>query len=214
MYNINDFINEPLYHSLKKTSGYVTIPLVIINRKSYISQGVIPGNMRTFHNSNGSPYLVAFTEVPMEKAEAQLRVFSSEVKAYFDQYGDVTYHKKFSRCIVNGKVCPLSNSCSQCTLTDEDGVPLREQQFNRMLSYDAMVIEIGAPSLEAETNVLRDELLQAAYRVNPVYPGIIRLSEEGYNASEISEKLGMKPTHGWKTVKATPEFAWDYLRKN
>ena len=224
-----DFSDKKLYNNMPLSKGMKIAPMVIEDRAVSISMGMDPKNMETFKSKNhgGKTHLVAFIEVPEEDFENYMKVsFRNQVNFYFNDCGEYSYKEKFSRCkLEDGLPCPSRNSCGSCKrrlYPDKPEVSENENPYlkdirekNCFTSYEDLVeegFEGKSVSGEAEVRLLYHELLEAAGKVSPYYPSIIRFTIEGYSKKEIIQKLGLEEnTSGYRKVKEALQFAHNYL---
>ncbi len=206
-----DFSEKKLYNGESHHAGMVVVPFVVENKKTAVEMSI--KIFETFHTPSKKPYLVSFTEVPEEEYEKYIGLYNSEIREFFDDYGNNTYKEKFSRCTIDGKVCPLSNSCKNCTRKDESGRPLKETKHG-MMSLDAMLENAQEPSSQnAVDEILYEELLTAAAKVEDYYPTIIKKLREGFTTPEIIKDLPVKKSKAYKDMKKVEDFVREFLGK-
>ena len=206
-----DFSNKKLYNGESHHEGMVVVPFVVENKKVAIEMNI--KIMETFHTPDKTPYLVSFTEVPEEEYEKYMTLYNSEIREFLDDYGNVSYKEQFSRCTIDGKVCPLSNSCKHCKRKDESGRPLKETKKG-MMSLDGMMESGKEPSDEndIEMDLLYEELLNTLGKINPYYPTIIQKLREGFTTSEIIKDLPVKKSKFYKDMKNVEAFVREFLK--
>ena len=210
-----DFEKKNLYNGALHHAGMRVVPFVIENQKVGIELGVKPEFMETFHLPNGKKYAVAFTEVPEEDFEKYMTVtYVGEIRAFFDNYGEVSYKEKFSRCTINGEVCPLYKHCSKCTEKDSSGRPRRESKRG-MMSLDKVTEDGHDPTgggIETEESLLSD-ILESAARIKKNYSTIIKRTHDGYKPHEFLDELSVKKTQAYQDVKDALEYVRDYIKE-
>lgn len=208
-----DFSEKKLYNGESCHEGMVVVPFVVENKTVAVNLGVKAENMETYHRPDGKPYLVSFTEVPAKDLGEYMKFHNDDIREFFDDYGNNQYKEKFSRCTINGVVCPISNICSKCKRKDENGNPLRETK-NGMMSLDSALENGQEPSVESdvEMEVIYEELLKALGKICSYYPDIVKKLREGFTPPEIIKDLPVKKSKAYKDMKAVEAFVREFLK--
>lgn len=209
-----DFSNKKLYNGTDCHEGMKVAPWVVEDKKVAIEIGVKAEYIETYRLPSGKKYLVTFVEVPEEEFESYMsRNYSQQIRDFFDDYGNNSYKEQFSRCVINGKVCAMSNHCSTCQKRDENG-ELRRDNKHGMMSLDMMMEDGHEPSLEStvDTEMLYEQLLEAAGKLEDYYPEIIKRKRNGESNSDIIKDLPVKKSKAYKDLKAVEEFVREFLK--
>lgn len=210
----HDFSNKKLYNGMDCHEGMKVAPFVVENKSVAIEIGVKAEYIETYHLPGGKKYLVSFIEVPEDEFEDYMaNQYNQQIRDFFDDYGNNTYKEQFSRCVINGEVCPMYKHCSSCKEVDSDGKPLRDKKVG-MMSLDPIIEEGHEPSVESdiETNILFEELLEAAAKIKDYYPLIIKRTRDGYKPAEFIDELPVKKSQGYTAINDALAFVKDYLK--
>lgn len=133
---------------------------------------------------------------------------------YLSNYGENSYKDKFSRCVVNGRICPICHNCSSCTKVDSNGNPLRDKKSG-LMSLD-LIMETGyEPSVEDTLTYddLYTSLLEEIAKVKAIYPEIIRKKIDGYNKAEIASTLPLKKSQAYQVINEALSLAEKILKE-
>lgn len=209
-----DFSEKKLYNGESCHKGMRIVPFVIENRKVAIELGVKDEYIETYKLPGKKKYLVSFTEVPEDKFEDYMsKEYYQQIRDFFDDYGENSYKEKFSRCTIDGKVCPISNICSKCQRKDASGTPLQEKKRG-MISLDLALEDGKEPGVESdvEMDILYEELLNALGKLCSYYPTIIKKLRAGYSTAEIIKDLPVKKSKAYMDLKIVEAFANEFLK--
>ena len=193
---------KKLYNGESCHEGMKVAPWVIEDRKVAIEIGVKAEYMETYHLPNGKKYLVTFVEVPEEKFESYIKDYNRQIRDFF-----ASGYKEF--CSTSSK---RRNENKVSGVKGENGE--NEGRRKGMISLEEMM-EMGyEPSEEGwlDTELLYEQLLEAAGKLKDYYPEIIKRKRNGDTPKEIIKDLPVGKSKGYMELKAVEEFVREFLK--
>ena len=190
---------KKLYNGESCHAGMKVAPWVIEDRKVAIEIGVKAEYMETYHLPNGKKYLVTFVEVPEEKFESYIKDYNRQIRDFF-----ASGYKEF--CSTSSKRRDENKE------NGENGE--NEGRRKGMISLEEMM-EMGyEPSEEGwlDTELLYEQLLEAAGKLKDYYPEIIKRKKNGDTPKEIIKDLPVGKSKGYMELKAVEEFVREFLK--
>ena len=158
--------------------------------------------METYHLPNGNKYLVTFVEVPEEKFESYIKDYNRQIRDFF-----ASGYKEF---------CSTSSKRRNENKENEENGENEWSEGRRkgMISLEEMM-EMGyEPSEEGwlDTELLYEQLLEAAGKLKDYYPEIIKRKRNGDTPKEIIKDLPVGKSKGYMELKAVEEFVREFLK--
>ncbi|MBY4973529.1 hypothetical protein K6V43_09150 [Streptococcus suis] len=187
-YNPDRYKSEKSYNDVEPTDSQVLVPFVIRDKAMLVSKDVNRDNLKTF-NIYGKRILVGFVPVEREEFTNALRVFNMDTNEYLSR------HSK-------GKHDDLS--------LDE---MFEKMDNDEKFGYDPT----GIPSHEEKLMLIEtlEELIDVVYQRNEKYGKILKLIYQDVTISkqEIIEKLGLKKTQGYDSIKKAHALAKEVYKE-
>ena len=196
---------KKLYNGESCHAGMKVAPWVIEDRKVAIEIGVKAEYMETYHLPNGKKYLVTFVEVPEEKFESYIKDYNRQIRDFF-----ASGYKEF--CSTSSKRRNENGVNGVKAENEESG--WSKGRRKGMISLEEMM-EMGyEPSEEGwlDTELLYEQLLEAAGKLKDYYPEIIKRKRNGDTPKEIIKDLPVGKSKGYMELKAVEEFVREFLK--